>query len=63
MPNYGRSYDVFYNQERLGKIQIEATTDFLSPGLRHYGESRNGEEPSHKVRTTVELKYLRLIQI
>lgn len=56
----GRSYEVFCSQQSMGKIQIRATIDFSRP-ICHYGESRDGSEPLHRVRTTVELHSVRLL--
>lgn len=61
-PSYGRSYEIFYNQARMGKMEIEATLDFdPSHGHRWYGERGNGSEASRQMRTTIVLRWVRLL--
>ena len=49
MPDFGRRYDIFYNQVHLGTLEV-------SPGVEYGSEKR-------EVRTSIQLDWVRLLHV
>lgn len=65
-PDFGRTYAVFYNRERVGRIQIHANINYANPySLRQHDQPAPQENRlpprSSKVSTHIELRWVRLL--